>query len=155
MDIIGILQKIGFDFRIFLFNLINFAVIAFLLYKFVFKKLSIVLAERQKVIEASLSNQKKSENLLLEAELKGKQSIEESRLEALKIIENAEKLKAGIIDDARIESDVILEKANKRGDELIEDKKRVFNKDSTELIVLAAKKLIESKEDVKPSGIIN
>ena len=51
-----ILSKIGFDYRVALANLVNFLIVLWVLQKFAFPKIQIVLAERQAKIRKGLAD---------------------------------------------------------------------------------------------------
>lgn len=150
MDIVGILEKVGFDSRVFLFNLINFSIVAFILYKFVYKKINTVLEERQKVIQTGIENSTKSVDLLDSAQQEAEQILINARNNAKSIVEDSE-LNAGIRSEEIIhetESRVkdMLDTAEKKSEDILQQKIRNFNESSSEIVVKAAKKLIENQD---------
>lgn len=77
------------DLKLFLAQLINFAIIFFVLYKFAFKPIAKVMQERTQTIEKSLDDAKEVEKKLTEANAEQVRITNEAKKEALAIIENA------------------------------------------------------------------
>jgi F-type H+-transporting ATPase subunit b len=156
MDIVGILEKIGFDFRIFAFNMINFSVVAFLLYKFVFKKIKSVLEKRQQMIEEGLENTVKSKEILESAEAQANQHILDAKLEAKRIQDEREEFakqrQQELIAEAEAKASNVIEDATKKGEALVETKVAEFNNQSVDLVVETAKKLIETGQEVNTNN---
>lgn len=158
MDITEIFSKIGFDFRIFLFNLFNFIIIGLLIYKFVFKKISSIIEERNKVINEGIERYKKSDEILQIAKIDAEKIILESKLEAKKIIdsatENAKKISEEIINDAKAKSASIIEKSKLQAEKIQEEYMQKLRESLSEIVIKASKIVIErdlciSKQEVE------
>lgn len=96
MDIIGILESVGFDLKVFIFNTINFVILIFLLKKFLFDKVMSVIDERERLINVGLSNAAKAE-----------ESLKAANDERLKIIEDAKSRKEAMLDEAKKQADML------------------------------------------------
>lgn len=140
MDIAGILQNIGFDWRVFLFNLINFLVIMLLLKKFFFGKIAYILQERKRLVEESESKANELTKELEAIEKKRNEVLKKAETERKKILEDANNLAAieskdthtkaltearRIIDEskksAEVEKVAILEEVKKEVAEIVTD----------------------------------
>lgn len=118
--ILDTLAKVGFDWRMGLFNLVNFLIIFWLLKKFFFKPTLEMIETRQKHAREIDENYKQSKTELAMAEHKAQEVIDEAKVEANKVVERA-------ADDARATAEKMKEKA----------------KGEIELLVTQAKKNIE------------
>lgn len=104
MNIIEILGNVGFDWRVFLFNLINFTILLFLLRKFFFSKITAVVESRQKIIEEGINNAEKAKVDLENADVTRREILSNAKDESLKIIEESKKEAASIIEKGRSEA---------------------------------------------------
>ncbi len=96
MDIIGILENVGFDLKVFIFNTINFVILIFLLKKFLFDKVMSVIDERERLIDEGLTNAAKAD-----------ENLKSANDERLKIIEDAKARKEAMLDEAKKEADTL------------------------------------------------
>jgi F-type H+-transporting ATPase subunit b len=87
--IIEILGSIGFDWRVALANLVNFAIVFYLLNRFVLKGIKKTLAERKANIEKGLEDSKKAETALIMAKQKEDEIVREAAEKANSIVINA------------------------------------------------------------------
>lgn len=124
MDILEILGKVGFDWRMGLVNLVNFFIIFFLVSKFLIKPISKKLNERYEKISEGLKN------------------AEESKLR----LENAEKEYEKRIDEAKIEVAKMIEEANIRGEKVLNDYEEKAKKDITRMMNDAEIKISKQKD---------
>lgn len=79
------------DWKLMLAQLVNFAIVLAVLYRFALKPLTKVLTERQETIEKSLQDAKDIEQRLSETEARSKQAIREAQKEASALIEQAKR----------------------------------------------------------------
>jgi F-type H+-transporting ATPase subunit b len=87
-----LLQKLGIDWRLFIAQLVNFSILAIVLYKLLYKPVLNVLENRKEKIEKGLKDAEKlGEELERTKELQAKE-INKAKVEAREIIENAQKL---------------------------------------------------------------
>lgn len=97
MDILEVLGKIGFDWRVALANLINFLIIFLILKKFAFKPIENILNNRRLKIE------------------KGLKDAEKAKLDLIK----AEEIAKEITNDAKHQANLIIAESKKKGDLVI------------------------------------
>lgn len=118
--IIENLGKIGFEWKMALFQLINFLILFAILKKYFFAPIVKTLDERKSLAKESVENFEKSKTELSMAEQKAQGIIDDAKVDANKVIEKS-------ADDARAMTEKMKEKA----------------KSEIELLVTQAKKNIE------------
>ena len=91
-------EQFGFQKQLFFSQVVSFAIVCFLLHRFAYKPILIVLEERRQKIAESLSNaekikselasaQVKAQEILTQAGAQGNKMIEEARASAAKVLE--------------------------------------------------------------------
>ncbi|MEA3453041.1 MAG: F0F1 ATP synthase subunit B [Patescibacteria group bacterium] len=149
----SIIENLGIDWKLFLAQIINFAIVFFVLKRFVFKPIQEVLEKREKSIKKGLDEAKEAESNLLMAESKYKEKLEEARLEGNKVIAKAQASHDQIVakaqTDAKLESDKIMESTKLRVHD--EEKKMVsrVKKNVIDLTFLTTEKLLNKEVDNK------
>ena len=150
MDVLSnVLSSLGFDFSSFVFNIINFSLLGFIIYKLAYKKISTVLEERQKIINDGIEKSVRAEELIKSAQIDSENIILNAKNQAASIVENA-KLKANsIIEEAKQQaiedSNVILQKAQKEAEIAKIEYLNKFKSEFTKLVIKTAEKLIEEE----------
>ncbi len=146
VDIIEILGKIGFDWRMALFSLINFLVVFFLLSKFFFKKISETLQTRQAEIQKGLEDAEKAKYDLAMANQKYDELVGNAKVKANEIV-NAAIIDAKDVSN-KIKTETELEIENMRAQaekNLAKERGRMIEdvrKSASNLVVSATEKLI-------------
>jgi F-type H+-transporting ATPase subunit b len=118
--ILDILGKVGFDWRMALFNFINFVIVFWIIKRYAFAPTLKFIEERRKHAKEVEDNYQQSKTELAMAEHKAQEVIDEAKVEANKVVERA-------TDEARATADKMKDKA----------------KGEIELLVTQAKKNIE------------
>jgi F-type H+-transporting ATPase subunit b len=85
--LLEILGKIGFDWRMALFSLLNFLIIYYILKKFFFDMIVKSIDERQKKVKEGVENYEKAKTELGMAENNAKKIIDDAKKDANKLIE--------------------------------------------------------------------
>ncbi len=85
----GIKQTFGWNFQLFISQVISFAIVAFLLNKFAYKPILTLLEERRLRIQESLGNADKIKAELARTEAARLEIMNEANVQALKLIEEA------------------------------------------------------------------
>ncbi|KXK27572.1 MAG: ATP synthase subunit b, sodium ion specific [candidate division WS6 bacterium OLB20] len=153
MDIQEVFGKIGFDGRMFLFNVINFLVVLILLRKFFFNKLMEALDARQAKINEGLEDAERYRHEVTMAQQRSDEIISDARTEANTIVLKAQ-------EEARTGAEVILSDAREqveaeraKAEEQIELSRRKMiadlKKETADLAILATEKIIKEKLDSK------
>lgn len=148
-----LITALGLDLRILLAQLVNFAILVFVLWRFAYKPVFNILEERRKRVEKGIEDSEEAGRRLSEADVHKKQVIAEARQEANGIIEEAKK-------KAEIRYQEIIAKSRSDIQTIIEDEKakiaversnamRDIKAEATEMISLALSKILEEKLDEK------
>lgn len=144
-------NALGLDLRILLAQLINFAVLVFVLYRFGYKPILSFLDERRTKIEKGIKNAKKAEENLEDIAKKEKEVLAQARKEAQEIIslakDTAEKSKTEIMAKAQEESQKLAEAAKLK---IEEEKNRIIREiksEVAELVSLAVERVVRKKMD--------
>ncbi len=139
------------DLKLFIAQVINFAIVLAVLYYFAFKPISKVMAERSQKIEKSLSDAKEIEAKLGETETEKKSIIAEAKKAATEILEIAnsqgeERQKQMIAKTRDDISQIISVEKEKIQLEKAETLK-ALKAETAELVVLTVEKLLKEKMD--------
>ena len=149
----GIAASLGLNTQLFVFQLINFAVVAFIVWRFILKPLVKKMDERQKMIDESIDNAKRVETNLAMSEQKYQERIDEAKVEANKVIgrsqEEAEELAEKLKGKAKQDVDELIKQAKGK----IQDEKKAMSdelrKETGALVIAAVEKVIREKLDEK------
>ncbi|MBT3817052.1 MAG: F0F1 ATP synthase subunit B [Candidatus Magasanikbacteria bacterium] len=149
--ILDTLGKVGFEWKMGLFNFLNFLVVFLILKKYAFKPITKVIAERQKKAEDTVENFQKAKSELQMAEQKAQTLIDEAKVEANRTIEKShETAQAQAVDmkekaKAEIESLIVQAKKNIAIDRLeMQDSLRT---ETVELVIKVVEKIVGNKLD--------
>jgi F-type H+-transporting ATPase subunit b len=149
----GVLGTLGINGQMFVFQLINFALVAAVLWFLILKPVTKKMTERAKMIDDSLDNAKKVQENLAKSEKEYQVRIDEAKVESNKIIEKtqaeAEKLSVEIKTKAKREIDGLVLVAREK---IKEEKNEVMSgikKETANLVVAAVEKILKEKLDSK------
>ncbi len=87
----SLIEIFHLDWKLFLAQLVNFAIVFGVLYFFVFKKIFSVMGTRSETIAKSLADAKKNETLLADTEIAKAEVLKQARHEAAELIAEAQK----------------------------------------------------------------
>ena len=111
----GIIDKFGVDLPLLIAQAINFLIVAFLIWKFAFKKILSTIKEREKKIADSLKNADRIKLELEETEKKQMETLKEASLEAKNTVALAQEKAKSFIEaqkeEARKQAEEIISKA--------------------------------------------
>ena len=147
----GVLADLGINGTLFVFQLINFALVSVILWFLILKPLTKKMSERQKMIDDSIDNAKKIETNLGMSERKYQEKIDLAKVEANKIMEKSqqEAVQAGEAAKAKAKKEIeqLVDSARKnikseRDESIAEIKEQAAN-----LIVSATEKILSGKLD--------
>lgn len=123
----GLMASLGLDGRLFAFQLINFAIVAAILWFLILKPLVKKLTERQKMIDDGLDNAKKAQEQMERSEVDYRAKISEAKKEAQTILEKTEK-------DAKTLSENLKNKAKQEIEAMAEQAKKIILKEKDEMM---------------------
>ncbi|MDD5527483.1 MAG: F0F1 ATP synthase subunit B [Patescibacteria group bacterium] len=144
-----IFEAFGLDWRILIAQLINFAILFFILWKFAYKPMFKILDERKKKIETGLNYAARAEEKLKEIGEEEKKTMVAAKKEAAKFMEEAKK-------EAEESRKKQIEKTKEEIGQLINQEKEnmrlekaevlaSINREVAELVALTVEKVIEEK----------
>ena len=154
----GVLGTLGIDAKLFLAQLVNFGIVFFVMWKWVYTPLLKVMDERTKKIEQGVSDAEAAGALLRGAKEQGSQAIAEARKQAKAILDEAaaaaEAERQAMAQKARAE----VEKIVSQGKEQLQSEKRKMVADAktevASLVALAAEKVLREKIDAKKDAVL-
>lgn len=146
-----LITALGLDYKIFLAQLINFAILVFVLWRFAYQPIFKILEERRLKVLKGVEDSNKAEERLLQAETEKKEIIASARKEANEIIEEA-KQKAELRYQeivAKTKSDIKVlideEKEKIEGDR--KQAVKEIKKEAAQMVVSALIKILPEKVD--------
>ncbi|MDR3195453.1 MAG: F0F1 ATP synthase subunit B [Endomicrobium sp.] len=132
-----IIQKFGLETKLFLFQLINFLIIAFILKKFLFKPLKKMLDERKRKIEQSLQDAENAKVALENAGQERKKILTDAKVGADKLMSSvkmsADELKEKTLVKAKSRSRQIIEEAKDKASAEFENMNKQIGKMSVDV----------------------
>lgn len=138
-----ILNQFGFDIKLFIAQIVNFLVLAFLFKKFLYKPILTTLKKRETTIKKGLEDALGAQKALENAESEKNEILQKASQEAEKIINEARKVaeeaRDSILDDARAESSKVM--ANMK--EQIKLEKEEFIKESKSIALSLSQSILE------------
>lgn len=151
--IIENLGKIGFEWKMALFNLINFLILFAILKKFFFAPIVKVIDERQLKANEGVENFQKAKTELQMAQQKAQTLIDSGKVEANKIIEKASLTAKDVAEQLKTQAkgdiDLLVAQAKKNIDIDKKEMKEALRKDMVEVVVNVAEKVLSEKIDAK------
>ena len=145
----GLLASLGINLPLFIFQLINFAIVAVILWFLILKPLTKKLAERQKMIDESIRNAERAAKQLEDAETEKRALMTKARAEAEALVSKVEKQAAELKEEAAQNAKHQTEKVLAETKKVIEEEKyKMFTeikKQTAELVMEATKKILNEK----------
>jgi len=149
----GILGSLGINGTLFTFQLINFAVVAVILWYLILKPITKKMGERAKLIDDSIENAKKVEENLGRSEQKYQEKIDMAKVEANRILDKAnaetEIITAEMKEKAKKEINLLVEQAKKNIKLDKEEMVLEIKKETAALVAEALQKVLGEKIDDK------
>jgi F-type H+-transporting ATPase subunit b len=144
-----LLEALGLNLKILLAQLVNFAVLFFVLWKFAYKPIFKMLESRRSKINKGVENAEKAEDKLKEAKTKEEKIVNSAKKEALEIIEEARKRaedkKQSVIDKTKEEIGEIINIEKQKIQQEKADTLKSIKADISELVILAVEKVLQEK----------
>ena len=144
---------LGLNWKLFLAQLVNFGIVLFILWKWVFSPVTRALESRRQKIEDSVKKAEEIEKRMKESESERDNILKAARSEAEKInqraVDAADSAKKEIVENARKESERILQDAEKAIEAERETVLKEVRQEIAHLIILSTEKIIKQKLDSK------
>lgn len=142
-----LISKLGIDWKLILAQIVNFGIVLFILYKFAYKPVLAMLDKRRHMIEKSVADAQKSEEMLKEIEVMKERALANVKEKTAEMMDTAVKeashMKQGILAEASTEAKKILDKT--KAD--IETQKTAMIKEAkneiTKIVVFATAKILD------------
>ncbi len=139
-----ILTNFGFDLRLFVAQIVNFIILAYLFKRFLYKPLLGTVKKREEEINQGIKNAEKAEKALFNAEQKKDEIINKAAKEAESIINESKKAAHmegdRIIVEAKAESEKIIFNAKEQA----ELEKQAIEKQMSTIAMTASQKILDS-----------
>lgn len=148
-----LVEKLGIEPGLLIAQIVNFTIVALVLWKFAYKPVVDMLEKRRKKIEESISEasriEKERENLNQEIASR----LDVAKKEAAQIIDDAKKagadLSADMRRDAEAEYKRMVEAASREIEARTEEAKSAIQAETTKLVVMALEKVSKETVDAK------
>ncbi len=141
-----IVETFGVDWPMLIAQAVNFLIVAFVIWKFAFKRILSTIKEREKEISDSLRNADRIKIELEETEKQQKQTLEDASVAARKTITSAQEQAKALIEaqkeEARKQAEEFIAKAK---DSMEQERQRILSEAREEissLVVLTASKVL-------------
>lgn len=142
-----LIAKLGIDWKLLIAQIINFGILLFILYKFVYGPVLKMLHDRQTRIAKGLEDAKKGENLLRQIEEieKQRQSETEKKIGDMlaKASHDAEYVKTEILKEAQAQAEDFLTRAKLQAEEMKRNLLQEVRQEVSKLIIVASAKILE------------
>jgi F-type H+-transporting ATPase subunit b len=147
----GVLADLGINGTLFVAQLINFALVAMILWFLILKPLTKKMAERQKMIDESIDNAKKIQENLNKSEKEYQTRIDQSKVDANKIMEKTTLAAAAATEEAKVLARKEIEQLVLQARKSIIEEKDIMSSElkaeTANFIILALEKVIGEKFD--------
>lgn len=155
----GVLGTLGIDYKLFLAQLVNFGIVIFVMWKWVYTPLLKVMDERARKIEQGLKEAEASGSLLRASADQGSQIVTDARKEAKTILDaaaaSAETERQEAAKKARAEVEKIVASGR---DQLKQEQRKMVAEAKAQvgdLVVMATERVLRQKIDAKKdAGLI-
>lgn len=144
----NILENFGFDLTLFVAQIINFLILAFIFKKFLYKPLLKTIKDRQKMIAKGVKDAEDAHVALLKAEEQEDLIIKKASKEAEKILEDTKNdalsLKDSILAEAKEDAEKIIKTAHAQATASMEEMEKRAKKASIDNSVAILSKALDS-----------
>lgn len=146
-----IISAFGIDVRLITIQIINFVVLLFALWYFLYTPILKLLADRQEKIKKGVEDAEAAEQSLEEAENTKKEIVAAAHRESEEIVKKAEQhaetKKSEILESAEVRAESLVLAAEKEAAEKVERIKTGAEKEIAQTAVLAAEKIMLEKQN--------
>lgn len=146
-----LLTKLGIDWRLLIAQIVNFTVLLFVLYRFLYKPLLALLEKRRQRIEKSLEDAARIEADAKRMEELKREKVLEAQREAAKVMEEAgakaEAQRQAVVEKTKQEAATVVAKAKEQIQAERADAMRGVQAETANLVVAVAEKVLREKLD--------
>lgn len=145
----SVLSSLGINGQLFAFQLLNFAIVAGIVWFLILKPLVKKMEERKKQVDESIDNVKAIETSLQMSQKKYQEKIDEAKVAANKIIEKAhnesEVIAKQLKEKAHKEIELLVTQVKKNIEIDKQEMRDELRKETAQMVVMAVEKLLEKK----------
>lgn len=149
---------LGIDWRTLILQIIAFAIMVWVLGKFVYPHLIKAIDDREKSINESVKAAANAEANAEQTQVEIEKLFKEARIEAASVIETAHREAAVMVkeaeDKSKVRADQIIKDARAQLDQDISKARQSLRAEATELVALATEKIIKQKVDSKSDAAL-
>ncbi len=149
----GVLASLGINGPLFLFQLLNFALVAVIVWFLILKPLTKKMEERKNIIDESLDRAKEIETNLNMSEVKFQEKLEAAKKEANAIVagaqEEATRVQESMKQKTKDEVEALVLQAKKNIEIEKTEMQASLRKETVEIVVTAMEKVLGEKMDDK------
>jgi F-type H+-transporting ATPase subunit b len=147
----NLLSALGINWKLLVTQALAFAILVWILGKFVYPPLIRSIDERRRTIEAGLQEAKESREALDQAEVKVETLLAEARQEAEEIVIRSREDSAALVADAEKRAseraERIVQEARTRLEADVQVARQALKSDVVQLVAVATKRIIDEKLD--------
>ena len=147
----SVAASLGLNGQLFAFQLLNFAIVAIIIWFLILKPLTSKLEERKKLIDESLDKAKEVDSNLQMAEIKFQERIDEAKSEASKVIANSQveavELGNRMKEKAQKEIELVVDQAKRNIKIEKEEMMTGLKEETANLVIAVVEKILEEKLD--------
>ena len=121
-----LIHNFGIDWKLLLAQMVNFALLLFILKKFAYKPILEMFKKRREDIAESLRKNKEADENFRQSLTAREEAAEKARQEALALISKAE-------TEAKRRKEVLLQEANRKVEEVISDAKKTISREKAKM----------------------
>lgn len=149
----GVLASLGINGPLFLFQLLNFAIVAVILWFLILKPLTKKMEERKNIIDESLDRAKEVETNLKMSEVKFQEKLEQAKKESNEIVasaqEEATRVQESMKQKTKDDVEALVMAAKKNIEIEKTEMQASLRKETVEIVVAAMEKILNEKMDDK------
>lgn len=147
----GVVETLGINWKLFLAQAVNFGIVVFVLWKWVFRPVAGTLETRRQKIEQSVKRAEELEQRMSAFEIEREQKLQAARTEADALIGKAQAAASAAREDsvrtARTEAEKIVTTARSQIEAEKDQMLKEVREELAELTVLATEKILRAKID--------
>jgi len=147
----SVAASLGLNGQLFVFQLINFAIVAAIIWFLILKPLTKKLEERKKIIDESLDKAKEIDSNLQMAEQKFQERIDDAKAESNKIVEKAQAEAEKSADNMKVkakkEIELLVDQARRNIQIEKEEVMSGVRAETANIVIAAVEKVLEEKLD--------
>lgn len=145
----GVLASLGINGTLFVAQLINFTLVALILWFLILKPLTKKMSERQKMIDDSIDNAKKIQDNLNKSEKEYQNRIDQAKVESNKLLEKAANESEVMVEEAKTNAKIEIERLVSQARDSIKAEKETMQvqlkEETANFVVLALEKILGEK----------